>query len=52
MAVVVEARTDGAPKQRDAQEAADVFVAFGITVDLAKHLLAGVGRWHGPWVAS
>jgi glucose-6-phosphate 1-dehydrogenase len=36
MAVVVEPQTDGTIKQQDAQTAADVFVAFGITGDLAK----------------
>src|SRR5436305_2670711 len=36
MAVVVEPQTDGRVKQQDAQTAADVFVAFGITGDLAK----------------
>src|SRR3989440_12750084 len=36
MAVVLEAQTDGTIKQRDTRTAADVFVAFGITGDLAK----------------
>jgi glucose-6-phosphate 1-dehydrogenase len=36
MAVVVEPQTDGRVKQQSAQTAADVFVAFGITGDLAK----------------
>jgi glucose-6-phosphate 1-dehydrogenase len=36
MAVVAETRTDGRSKATDAEQAADVFVAFGITGDLAK----------------
>jgi glucose-6-phosphate 1-dehydrogenase len=36
MAVVAEARTDGTIRVKDAPKAADVFVAFGITGDLAK----------------
>src|SRR5947199_94775 len=36
MAVVAEPQTDGRVKQQSAQTAADVFVAFGITGDLAK----------------
>src|SRR5947209_20400159 len=36
MAVVVEPQTADTIKQQDPQTAADVFVAFGITGDLAK----------------
>ena len=36
MAVVVDAQTGSTLKQQDPQKAADVFVAFGITGDLAK----------------
>ena len=36
MAVVVDAQTNGRTNPEDAQNAADVFVAFGITGDLAK----------------
>ncbi len=36
MATVVEAQTDGRKNLKDAQKAADVFVSFGITGDLAK----------------
>ncbi len=36
MAAVAEARTDGGAKRADSSQAADVFVAFGITGDLAK----------------
>src|SRR6266704_2193437 len=36
MAVVVEAQTDRTTKSPDVPRAADVFVAFGITGDLAK----------------
>jgi glucose-6-phosphate 1-dehydrogenase len=36
MAVVVDAQTDGRTSATDAEQAADVFVAFGITGDLAK----------------
>jgi glucose-6-phosphate 1-dehydrogenase len=36
MAVVAETRTDGRSKATDAEQAADAFVAFGITGDLAK----------------
>src|SRR5256885_15264536 len=38
MAVVVEPQTDGRVKQQSAQTAADVFVAFGITGDLARKM--------------
>jgi glucose-6-phosphate 1-dehydrogenase len=36
MAVVADAQADGKTKAADANQAADVFVAFGITGDLAK----------------
>ena len=36
MAVVAQAQTDRTTNSRDVPQAADVFVAFGITGDLAK----------------